>query len=661
MSNAPVAVIQTPNATVHVQRAGQTLDANPQDKLQWGDVLTNNSRTALEIRIPARAQGQGETLLVLQPGASARLEESGSDVHGAESRTKVVALSDGVQLFDVDDKIASAYLEQGDGAMAGLVGAGLLAGGSSGGLLLGGLAALGLASSGGGDSGNNSNTDTTGTNGGGLLGGLTGGGTAGGGTGGTSGGTSGGTGSTTTSGGLAGGVGALSDSANQTPLAPVSAATDAVSSGLTTVGDGLSGVSAQDPTGTANLLASVIGTSTGGTPVTNDGLVGVVNAVSSGLADGAAGTPLAPVIDPLTQTLGSTDGMVSGVAAALGEIGNVLAGDQSPLAPITSGLLAPIVGTMADSGTNNGIPGAVLDVGQGLTDLTNTNSALAPLNPVTDAVSNSLLSPVASGVETIGQTLVDNSASDPSGLLNTVGTLLGGDSAGGTVVAGEFSNPLDSLLAGGASSGFSGGLLSGSLGDATGGSLGGTDGLVGVLHDTGAALSSASAGTPLASVVEPVSMLVGSSNGAISGLASGVGDIGNVLAGDHSALAPVTNGLLAPVVGTTGDTSTANGIPGTLLEVGHGLTDLTNPNSALAPLNPVTEAVSNSLLSPVAGGIETVGQAVVDNSAADPSGLVKTVGTLLGGDLTAVHTSSSISTTPDPTHLIQTNVLNHLG
>uniref|UniRef100_UPI00258EE127 hypothetical protein n=1 Tax=Limnobacter sp. TaxID=2003368 RepID=UPI00258EE127 len=78
-------------------------------------------------------------------------------------------------------------------------------------------------------------------------------------------------------------------------------------------------------------------------------------------------------------------------------------------------------------------------------------------------------------------------------------------------------------------------------------------------------------------------------------------------------------------------------------------------------LNPVTEAVSTNVLSPVAGGIETVGQAVVDNSAADPSGLTKTVGTLLGGDLTAVHTSSSISTEPDPTHLIQTNVLNHLG
>lgn len=649
MSNAPVAIVKTPNATVNVQRAGQVLDANPQDQLKWGDVLTNNSRAPLEIRIPARGAGQGETLLVLQPGASARLEESGSDVQGAESRTKVVALSDGVQLFDVDDDVSSAYLEQGNGAMAGLVGAGLLAGGSGGGLLLGGLAALGLAASGGGDSGNNTDTTNTGSNGSGLLGGLTGGGTAGG----TNGGTSGGTGSTTTSGGLAGGVGALSDSVNQTPLAPVSAATDGVSSGLTTVGDGLAGVSAQDPTGTANLLATVIGTSTGGTPVTNDGLVGVVNAVSSGLADGAAGTPLAPVIDPLTQTLGSTDGMVSGVAAALGEIGNVLAGDQSALAPITADLLAPIVGTMADSGTNNGIPGAVLDVGQGLTDLTKPTSALASLSPVTDAVSNSLLSPVASGVETIGQTLVDNSASDPSGLLNTVGTLLGGDSTGGTVSAGEFSNPLDSLLAGGASSGLSGGLLSGSLG--------GSDGLVGVLHDTGAALSSVSAGTPLASVVEPVSMLVGSSNGAISGLAAGVGDIGNVLAGDHSALAPVTNGLLAPVVGTTADTSTANGIPGTLLEVGHGLTDLTNPNSALAPLNPVTEAVSTNVLSPVAGGIETVGQAVVDNSAADPSGLTKTVGTLLGGDLTAVHTSSSISTAPDPTHLIQTNVLNHLG
>ena len=135
INNAPIAKVQTPNATPTVTRNGQAVaDA---ELFEWGDEISNTSATPMEIRIPARGPGQGDTLLVLQPGAAARLEEIGSDVAGAASRTKVVALTEGVELYDIDDDVSSAILEQGTGEMSGLVGAGLLAGGLGGGAAAG--------------------------------------------------------------------------------------------------------------------------------------------------------------------------------------------------------------------------------------------------------------------------------------------------------------------------------------------------------------------------------------------------------------------------------------------------------------------------------------------------------------------------------------------
>ena len=135
IDQVPVAKIQTPNATPTITRNGQVVaDA---ELFQWGDEISNTSATPMEIRIPARGPGQGDTLLVLQPGAAARLEEIGSDVAGAASRTKVVALTEGVELYDIDDDVSSAILEQGTGEMSGLVGAGLLAGGLGGGAAAG--------------------------------------------------------------------------------------------------------------------------------------------------------------------------------------------------------------------------------------------------------------------------------------------------------------------------------------------------------------------------------------------------------------------------------------------------------------------------------------------------------------------------------------------
>jgi hypothetical protein len=161
INQIPVAKIQTPNATPTVTRNGQAVAEA--ELLQWGDEISNTSATPMEIRIPARGAGQGDTLLVLQPGAAARLEEIGSDIAGAASRTKVVALTEGVELYDID--------EQGSGEMSGLVGAGLLAGGLGGGAAAG----LGAVAAGAfllGDDDNNSGAASSGGGAGGLAGGV---------------------------------------------------------------------------------------------------------------------------------------------------------------------------------------------------------------------------------------------------------------------------------------------------------------------------------------------------------------------------------------------------------------------------------------------------------------------------------------------------------
>ena len=403
INNAPIAKIQTPNATPTVTRNGQAVtDA---ELFQWGDEISNTSATPMEIRIPARGAGQGDTLLVLQPGAAARLEEIGSDVAGAASRTKVVALTEGVELYDIDDDISSAILEQGTGEMSGLVGAGLLAGG------LGGGAAAGLGAVAAGAFILSDDDDNGGAGNGGSG-----------------------------AGGLAGGLEAIGDGVEETPLAPVAGATDAISDGLATVGGAIGDVSAQDPTGLTDVLAGVVGDPASGDGSDAGGLVGGVNAISTGLDSGTENTPLAPLVDPLTETLGSDSGAVDGVAEGLADVGNTLAGDSSPLAPITSDILAPVVGGSGDTSDTNGVPGTLNEVSEGLTDLTAEDAALAPLDPVTGAVGEGV-DTLAGGVDTLGDAVTDASAQDPSGLIGTVGELLGGD----TGTSAEAGASLDAL------------------------------------------------------------------------------------------------------------------------------------------------------------------------------------------------------------------------
>ncbi|BET24885.1 hypothetical protein RGQ30_03860 [Limnobacter thiooxidans] len=244
--------------------------------------------------------------------------------------------------------------------------------------------------------------------------------------------------------GLVGGLESLNDALEQTPLAPLTAVTGALADGLSTVADGLAGVADQDPSGLANLLAETIGQPQDGYSNDQEGLAGVVSNLSQGLAAGSAGGPLDPVVNSLAQTLGfSEESEVDGVAQGLTAAGNVLASDESQLSVLTADLLAPVVGTSDMDAGSPGLSGTLQEVGEGLTDLTNEDSALAPLSPLTEGLAfvvaggedptggqlpEELSGGLAGGVGLLGQALVDGSemAGPGAALVETVGNLLGG-------------------------------------------------------------------------------------------------------------------------------------------------------------------------------------------------------------------------------------------
>lgn len=388
-----VGTLNTPNAGVQIIRNGQTIDVDQGGAFAWGDLIRNNSPTPMEIKLPPLAAGQGNGLLIMQPGSSARLEALNSDVAGGANRTKVVAMSDGVELFEVANEVNPAVLEQeqGDeaGAMSGLVGAGFLAG--SGGALaaLGGAVAVGFLLDDDSDAGNSGSAES-GAN------------------------------------GLAGGVENLGEGVNETPLAPLTGVTDPVADVLAMVGGALAG--ADEPTGLGDVLGAIIGdpnSPAGGSA--DGGLVGLVNAVSTGLDEAFEAAPLdvlAPLIDPLAQTLGSDGGVTDGVAQGLANVGSSLTGDSSILEPITAGLLGPVVGN--SQGQDGGLPQTLDQVSEGLTDLTNSESALAPLDVLTQPVGD-VVETLADGVGQLGDALAEPAAQDPSGLLGLVADVLGGD------------------------------------------------------------------------------------------------------------------------------------------------------------------------------------------------------------------------------------------
>lgn len=409
-----VGKLGTPNAGAQVIRNEQLIAVEQGEMFSWGDVIKNNSATPMEVALPPLAPGQGNGLLVIQPGASARLEALTSDSAGGANRTKVVALGEGVELFEVANEINPAVLEKQEGdegaAVSGLFGAGLLAGGGSALAALGGAVGVGFLLDDDDDQGGNNVSPENGAG---------------------------------AANGLAGGVENLGDGVNETPLAPLTGVTDPVADVLAMVGGALAG--ADEPTGLGDVLGAVVGdpnSAAGGS--TEGGLVGLVNAVSTGLDEAFATPPLdvlAPVIDPLAQTLGSDSGVTDGVAQGLANVGSSLTNDGSVLEPLTSGLLGPVVGN--SGGQNGGLPQTLDQVSEGLTDLTNSNSALAPIDVLTQPIGD-VVETLADGVNQLGEALAGPAMQDPSGLLGLVADVLGGDVQPVSSGAG-FDNPLSAL------------------------------------------------------------------------------------------------------------------------------------------------------------------------------------------------------------------------
>ncbi|MFN4329170.1 MAG: beta strand repeat-containing protein [Limnobacter sp.] len=649
-----MSTIQLKSGELTVTRDGQAMKLSVGDAVLFNDEVVNTGSSDAVVEIPALVGGQTPAVLTLQPEASARIVQKVDVATGIEQAEVVPTCQSGVSIENEDDELASGILNAGDGCgYVGLVGAGLLAAGVSP------LAAAAVAA--GVFVAVDDNNDSGGGTGGGSSGGGSGGGVPP-------------TGPADSAGGLAGTVDGLSESVSQTPLAPVTTVLEPVADALTQAGGALNDVAANDPTGVVGVIAEVVGVSTPGGGSADQGLVGGVNSVASAVANGTEGTPLAPVGEALAPLVGSSNGSTSGLASGLGAIGTVLNNDSSPLAPVTSGLLGPVVG---GEGTGaQGLPGTLNAVADGANALTATGP-LAPLAPVTDALDQGL-NALAGGLLTAGNTLDENSSADPTGTLDTVAELLGApvepkgpaapgatntsSGAAGTVAdvgTALADTPLEPLTA--ATTPLANGLLT--AGNAIGGfsdqdPTGVTSVLAGVLGSTGTQGSSESglaggvnalsdgleAGahdTPLGELITPVTETLGADNGAMNGVAQGLAAVGSVLSNDSSPLAPLTSGVLGPVVG--GDNTGAQGLPETLHQVASGLNDLT-ATGPLNPLTPATDALAQGV-NALADGLATAGATLDENKAADPTGTVDLLAELLGAPVEPKGATAPAATT----------------
>jgi hypothetical protein len=622
-----------------VSRGVEKVLIGPGEPVLFGDEIVNQANQDAVVEIGSFVDGQIPSVLTLQAGASAKIQRKVDDATGIEQAEVVPTCEQGVVLDNDDEELASGVLAQTQGCgVFGLVGGGLLAAGS--GPLTAAAAAGGLLLLSDGD--DEASTPET-----------------------TSGGNSGVPPSQADqANGLAGTVDNVSEGVAQTPAAPLTQVLEPVAQALTDVGSALNGVSEQDPTGVVGLIAEVVGVAQPGGGSTDSGLVGGVNGLASALDAGTKDTPLAPLVEPLANLVGSDSGNSSGVASALAGLGSVLTNDESALNPLTSGLLGPVVGG-AGAG-NQGLPSTLNQVADGLMSLTATDSALAPLSPVTSGVAE-VVNTLADGLSQVGQALDENKDADPTGVVDLLAEVFGAPVEAGvtpqgpqvdestTGVAGVVGD-VDSALAQTAlepltavTGPVAGVLLT--VGDAiagvseqdpTGltsllGNVVGTNdtksstdtGLVGAVNALATGLDKGTEDTPLDVLIDPLSRTLGSDESQTSGVALGLSELGGVLSEDVSPLAPLTAELLGPVVGIHEGSS--NGLPGTLDGVSSGLEELTN-QSALEPLSPVTDGLG-ALLSALSEGIEMGGDALAENASVDPTGTLGLLAEVLGGEV----------------------------
>ncbi|MDH4395185.1 MAG: hypothetical protein QE278_05880 [Limnobacter sp.] len=649
-----------------VLRNGQQQVLTTGDALQYEDEVINSGSVDAVVEILPMAEGQTPSLLKIEPEATAKFQKRLDTSTGIEQAEVVPTCPTGVSLDTSDEELASAVLIDNENcAMLGLAGSGLLAAGSG---PLGAIAAVGglIALSGGGSSSAASEDDPNMPP----------------------------ASPADSSGGLAGTVDALSESTAQTPLAPVSSVLEPVSGALAQAGDALKEVSANDPTGVTGLLAEVVGVPAASAGSEDQGLVGGVNSLATAVDKGTAGTPLEALGAPLATTVGSDQGATTGVASGLAGVGTVLLNDSSALAPVTSDLLGPVAG--GDETGTQGVPATLDETSAGLESLT-AQGPLEPLAPVTAGAAQGLAA-LSEGLSTAGAALDEQSAADPSGVVETLAEVLGapvepkapdstesGADESTVGLAGTVADvskaieptPLEPLTA--ATTPLADGLLtvgeavaSASEQDPSGlttvlGTLVGSNafessgdtGLVGGVNALSTGLDKGTENTPLAEVVDPLSRTLGSDEGQTTGTSLGLAELGGVLLDDASPLAPVTSDVLGPVVGTSNNTSADNdGLPGTLTDVGLGLEELTT-DSALEPLSPVTEGLSTAV-DTLAEGLDSAGTALAENAGADPTGTLAFLADVLGGNVATQPEQPSEPTPPENIDGLS-GLLNDLG
>lgn len=621
-----------------VSRGEEKVLLGPGEPVLFGDEILNQANQDAVVEIGSFVQGQTPSTLTLQPGASAKIQRKVDEATGIEQAEVVPTCEHGVLLDNEEDELASGVLAQQQGCgVFGLVGGGLLAAGSG---------PLAAAAAAGGLLLLSDNDDSTGSSD-----------------------TPSNMGSVPPSqadqaNGLAGTVDSVSEGVAQTPAAPLTQVLEPVAQALTDVGSALDGVAEQDPTGIVDLVSEVVGVAQPGSGSSDSGLVGGVNGLAAALDAGTKDTPLAPLVEPLANLVGSDSGKTEGVAAALAGLGSVLINDESALNPLTSGLLGPIVG--GSGSENQGLPSTLNQVADGLGSLTSSDSALAPLSPVTSGVSE-VVNTLADGLSQVGQALDENKDADPTGVVDLLAEVFGAPVETGATPEGSqvdesttglaglvgdvdsalaqtpleplnaLTNPVAGVLltVGDAVAGVSEqdptGLTS-LLGNVVGtnDTSSSTDsGLVGAVNALATGLDKGTAGTPLDVLVDPLARTLGSDEGQTSGVALGLSELGGVLSEDVSPLAPLTAELLGPVVGT--HDGSFNGLPGTLDGVSSGLEELSN-QSALEPLSPLTDGVG-ALLATLSDGVEMGGDALAENASVDPTGTLGLLAEVLGGDV----------------------------
>ncbi|HEX4916859.1 MAG TPA: hypothetical protein VFV43_03065 [Limnobacter sp.] len=221
--------------------------------------------------------------------------------------------------------------------------------------------------------------------------------------------------------GLAGFVQDIGTGAAQTPAAPVTLFTEPVSLALLNAGDNLSAASMGEPTGTAKLVANVIGTSDSNAS-DDSGISGGLNALAAGVGQGGEGNPVESIIVPVAELAGSRGGESTGAAAAIGAVGNSLMSDSSVASPLTSKVVAPLVGQSA--GVSSGVPGAADKLASALSNA-GSEGAFAPAAPVVEPV-GMIIKTAADGGRGIGKIVSAQAQEDPSGVSMLVASLVGG-------------------------------------------------------------------------------------------------------------------------------------------------------------------------------------------------------------------------------------------